>query len=109
MHLYQLRVVIQENKLDEFIDSLRFLSKEIREEQGCIDFSFHCDLENKNVYTLLGKWKTSQAMEDHFKREKFSVLMGAAKVLGEDYKMSIGKTVDIGRPNIFSETAPIVP
>ena len=108
MFLYQLKIVVAEKKLDEFIDSLRFLSSGIREEQGCLYFSFCRDLEKKNAYRVIGKWKTRQAMEDHFKREKFSVLMGAARVLGEDYEISIGETGKKARPNILSGTTPIV-
>jgi quinol monooxygenase YgiN len=96
MLLYQLKIVVPEKKFDEFIDSLRFLSNEIREEEGCLDFSLYSDLEKQNAYSVLGKWKTRQAMESHFKREKFPVLMGAARVLGEDFEMSIGETLEKG-------------
>jgi hypothetical protein len=54
------------------------------------------DLEKQNAYSDFGKWKTRQAMDGHFKREKFSVLMGAARVLGEDFEMSIGETLEKG-------------
>ena len=93
---YQLKIVVPEKKLDEFIDSLRFLSSAIRKEEGCLDFSLHSDLEKQNTYYVLGKWNTRQAMEAHFKREKFPVLMGAARVLGEDFEMSIGETLEKG-------------
>jgi quinol monooxygenase YgiN len=96
MLLYQLKIVVPEKKLDEFIDSLRFLSNEIREEEGCLDFSLYRDLEKQNAYSVLGKWKTRQAMEGHFKREKFPVLMGAARVLGEDFEMSFAETLEKG-------------
>jgi len=106
MFLYELKIVVSEKKHDEFIDSLRFLSSGIREEEGCLDFSLYSDLEKKNAYNVLGKWKTRQAMEGHFKREKFSVLIGAARVLGEDYEMSIGETLEKGRPNIHPGQRP---
>jgi len=93
---YQLKLVVAEKKLDEFVDSLRYLSSEIREEQGCLDFSKYRDLEKQDVYRILGEWKTRQDMEGHFKREKFSVLIGAARVLGEDFEMSIGETLEKG-------------
>ena len=96
MLLYQLKIVVSEKKFDEFIESLRLLSSGIREEQGCLDFSFYRDLEKKDAYRILGEWKTRQAMEGHFKREKFSVLIGAARVLGEDFEMSIGETLEKG-------------
>ena len=96
MFLYQLKLVVAENKLDELIDSLRYLSSGIREEQGCLDFSLYRDLEKKDTYRVSGEWQTRQAMEAHFRREKFSVLIGAARVLGEDFEMSIGETLEKG-------------
>ena len=96
MFSYQLKLVVAEKKLDEFIDSLRFLSSGIRKEQGCLDFSLYRDFQKKNAYRVFGEWKTRQAMESHFKQEKFSVLIGAARVLGEDFEMSIGETLEKG-------------
>ena len=96
MFLFQLKLVVPENRLNEFIDSLRHLSSGIREEQGCLDFSLYRDLEKKDAYRVLGEWKTRQAMEAHFKRENFSVLIGAGWVLGEDFEMSIGETLEKG-------------
>jgi quinol monooxygenase YgiN len=96
MFFYQLKLVVAENKLDEFVDSLRFLSIGIQEEEGCLYFSLTRDLEKKDTYRVLGEWKAHQAMEGHFKREKFSLLIGAARVLGEDFEMSIGETLEKG-------------
>ena len=96
MFLYQLKLVVAEKKFDEFIDSLRVLSSEIREEKGCLDFSLYRDLEKKDAYRLSGEWKTRQAMETHFKRGKFSVLIGAARVLGETFEMKIAEVSKTG-------------
>ena len=96
MYSYKLKVVIAENKFDEFIDSLIFLSSGIRKEKGCLDFSLYRDLEKKNAYSVLGEWKTLQAMEKHFNKKVFSVLIGAAKVLSEDFEMSIDETLEKG-------------
>ena len=109
MFSYQLKLVVAEKKLDEFIDSLRFLSSGIREEQGCLDFSLNRDFEKKNAYRVFGEWKTRQAMEAHFKREKFSVLIGAAGVLGEDFEMSIGETLEKGSYQFAQEKISLHP
>jgi hypothetical protein len=63
----------------------------------------YSDLEKQNAYSVFGKWKTRQAMEAHFKREKFPVLMGAARVLGEDFEMSIGETLEKGSYPLISK------
>ena len=96
MFLYQMTLVVAEKKFDEFIESVRLLSSGIREEKGCLDFSLYRDLEKKDAYRVLGEWKTRLAMEAHFKREKFSVLIGAARVLGEDFKLSISENLEKG-------------
>jgi quinol monooxygenase YgiN len=91
-----LKLVVAEKRIDEFIDSLRYISSGIREEEGCLAFSLYKDLQKKDAYHVLGEWKTRQAMEAHFKRKNFSVLIGAARVLGEDFEMSIDKTLEKG-------------
>ena len=103
MFSYQLTLVVTEKKFNEFIESIRLLSRGIRKEQGCLDFSLYRDLEKKDAYRVTGEWKTRQAMEAHFKREKFSVLIGAARVLGEDFEMSIGETLEKGNSQFAKE------
>ena len=109
MLVYQLKLVVAEKKFDEFIGSLRLLSSGIREEEGCFDFSFCRDLEKKDAYRVSGEWQTRQAMEAHFKREKFSVLIGAARVLGEDFEMSIGETLEKGSYQFAQEKISLHP
>ncbi|NIP24428.1 MAG: hypothetical protein GWN81_08490 [Phycisphaerae bacterium] len=96
MALYQLRIVVAENKFDEFIESLFSLSSGIRKEQGCLDFSLYKNLEKKDVYRVIGEWKTRQAMEKHFKQKFFPVLIGAVSVLGKDFEMNISETLEKG-------------
>ena len=109
MFLYQLKLVVAEKKLDEFIESLRFLSSGIREEEGCLYFSLYRNLEKKDAYCVSGEWQTRQAMEAHFRREKFSVLIGAARVLGEDFEMSIGETLEKGSYQFAQEKISLHP
>ena len=92
MAFYQLRIVVAEKKFDEFIDSLFSLSSGIRKEQGCLAFSLYRDLEKKDVYSVIGEWKTRQAMERHFKQKLFPVLIGAVSVLGKDFEMNISQS-----------------
>ena len=106
---YQLKLVVEGNKFDEFIDSLRVLSRGIREEEGCLDFSLYRDLEKKNGYCVLGEWKTRRAMEDHFKRKKFKVLIGSARVLGKDFEISIGETFERGGFQLVQEKISLHP
>jgi len=96
LYRYHLKLLIAENKRDEFVDSLRFLSGGIRAEDNCLDFSLYRDIQGKDAYIVLAEWKTRQAMEAHFKHNNFSVLIGAAKVLGKDFEISIDETLEKG-------------
>jgi len=96
MASYQLKIVVKENNFDEFIDSLVDISREIRDEEGCIDFSLYKNLEKLDAYRVFGEWKTRQAMEKHFKKKTFKVLIGAAKVLGSVFEISIGEILEKG-------------
>ena len=109
MVLYQLRMVVEKEKLDEFIESLISLSSGIRNEEGCLDFNFFRDLERKDAYSVFVEWKTRQAMEKHFKHKLFSVLIGAAKVLSKDFEMSIGETLEKGSYQLAKEKITLHP
>ena len=63
MHFYQINFVVKEHKTDEFIDSLRTLSRRFRREKGCFSYSMFHDSEKENTYSVVGEWKTHQAME----------------------------------------------
>jgi quinol monooxygenase YgiN len=96
MFFYQLEISVKENKVDEFVASLRSLSKGFRKEQGCLDFVLWRDTENINIFSVVADWKTRQTMEDHFKDKNFEVMLGAAKVLGDKFEMSTGEASEKG-------------
>jgi len=103
LFLYQLKLVIKESKVDEFVEALHSLLGEVRKEKGCVDVSFYRELEQENAYSLIGKWKTQQAMEKHFNNKSFSVLIGAARVLGETFEMCVGNLSETGSFKLAKE------
>jgi quinol monooxygenase YgiN len=54
------------------------------------------DFEKENTYSLVGEWKTRQAMEKHFQTHDFEVLIGAARVLAETFAMNIAEVSNTG-------------
>jgi quinol monooxygenase YgiN len=87
MPLYQMKIVIQEYKLDEFVDSLRSLLPGFLKEKGCLDYSVYQDFDDERVFCIVAEWETHEAMQKHFLTHEFKVLIGAAKVLGETLEM----------------------
>ena len=66
MLIYQIKIEIKTYKSDEFENSIRSLSRSIRKEKGCLGYSVYRDLDKENTYSVVGEWKTRQAMEKHF-------------------------------------------
>ena len=96
MLIYQIKIVIKPYKTDEFVKSMRSFSRRIRKEKGCLGYSVYRDSEKENTYSLVGEWKTRQAMEKHFRTHDFEVLIGAARVLGETFEMNLAEVSKSG-------------
>jgi quinol monooxygenase YgiN len=94
MPLYQIKIVIQEYKTDEFVDSLRSLVSGFRKEKGCLDYCVYKDLDEEHAFCIVADWETHEAMQKHFLTQKFEVLIGAAKVLGETFEMSMAEVLE---------------
>ena len=96
MLLYQIKIVIKPYKTEEFVKAMNSHASRIRKEKGCLGYSVYQDSEKENTYSVVGKWKTRQAMEKHFQTHDFEVLIGAARVLGETLKMNIAEVSKTG-------------
>ncbi len=94
MPLYQIKIVIQEYKIDEFIDSLRSLVSGFRKEKGCLDYCVYQDLDEEHALCIVAEWETDEAMQKHFLTQKFEVLIGAARVLGETFDMIMAEVLE---------------
>ena len=89
MLFYQMKIVVKQYKTEEFVKSMRSFSRKIRKEKGCLGYSVYRDSDKENTFSVIGKWRTRQAMEKHFKTQNFEVLIGAARVLGETFEIII--------------------
>jgi quinol monooxygenase YgiN len=96
MHSYQIKIVIKPYKTDEFVDNLCSLSRGFRKEKGCLGYSVYRDSEKENTYSVVGEWKSRQAMDKHFQTQNFELLIGVARVLGEKFEMNIAEVLKTG-------------
>jgi quinol monooxygenase YgiN len=71
-------------------------SPSIRKEKGCLDCCVYRDSDKENTYSVVGEWKTLQAMVKHFQTQNFEVLIGATRVLGETFAMNIAEVSKTG-------------
>ena len=96
MPLYQIKIVIQKYKTDEFVDSLPSLLSGFRKEKGCLDYSVYQDFDEEHAFCIVAEWQTHEAMQKHFLTQKFKVLIGAARVLGEKFEMMTAEVLESG-------------
>jgi quinol monooxygenase YgiN len=93
LYFYHIKVVVKDNKLDEFVENLRSLSDVFRKKKECHDICFYRDVDKKSSYSFVAEWETREAMETHFGEKEFTVLVGAARVLGEEFELKVGEEV----------------
>jgi len=96
MPLYQMKIVIQEYKIDEFVDFLHSLLSGLHKEKGCVDCCVYQDLDEEHAFCIVAEWETHEAMQKHFLTQKFEVLIGAARVLGETFEMIMAEVLESG-------------
>jgi len=97
MPLYQIKIVIKEYKIDEFVDSLRSLLSGFRKEKGCLDCCVYQDFDEEHAFCIVAEWETHEAMQKHFLTQKFEVLIVSARVLGETFEMNIARSCENSR------------
>jgi len=83
------------NKIDEFVDSMRSLLPEFRKENGCLDCCMYQDFDEEHAFCIVADWETHEAIQKHFRTQKFEVLIGAARVLGDTFEMSMAEILEL--------------
>jgi len=96
MPLYQLKTIVHDEKVDEFVRSLRTLWVEFLKEEGCLGYRVYQDFEKQSSFCLIGEFDTHEAMADHFQTHNFEVLLGATRVLGQSFKLVIADVLKKG-------------
>ena len=96
MPLYQIKIVIQKYKTDEFVDNLRTLLSGFRKEKGCLDYNVYQDFDRELAFCIVAEWETHETMQQHFLAQKFEVLIGSARVLGDTFEMMMAEVLESG-------------
>jgi len=72
---------VRPGKRDEFLQALRSIQTNLKEEEDLTKSSLYQDMSDPNVFHLIEEWAKQDSMERYIRSERFSVLMGALKVL----------------------------
>jgi len=69
------------DKQEEFLQTLRQLHAEIREEPGCLECVVGREVDEGGRFLVFTVWASSLALRTHLESDHFRILHGAASVL----------------------------
>ena len=92
MFSYEVRIVVNENKIGEFIQYCHSISNEFRNEKGYRALDIYQDTDQSNIYVLVSEWESQESMDQHLSGNNFSLLKGAALVLGQNFELRVVET-----------------
>ena len=93
---YQMRIVVRKEKVDEFLATLRELSCDFKRKKGCLSYDVYKGVEQENVFCIIGELTSAKALQEHLRNRNFEVLLGAARTLGKDFKITVANEVETG-------------
>ena len=65
------------------------LTYKIRQEKGCLGCRLSQSIDNENIITLEQQWGRRTLLNDYFRTDHFTALLGAMKWLGQSYDIRI--------------------
>ena len=68
-------VVAKPEKRDELMRVLAAQVAPTRAEPGCINYDFHCDKSDPNIFIFYENFVSKEALEDHLKKSHLKPLM----------------------------------
>jgi len=76
-------------KRTEVMQTLLSLIDPTENEKGCQSCQIFRGIEDQNVFSLIEQWASRENLDDHFKSERFSVLLGTKSLLFEPLLIEI--------------------
>ncbi len=89
MFFLTISVNAQSNKFNELLSACRLITDEARQEKGCLECHLYQDIDNKNVIIIEETWERRSYLDDHFRSDIFSALLGAVKFLGKTHEIQV--------------------
>lgn len=86
-----LRILIHplDDKRKELISACRLITDKTRQEKGCKKCNVYRDRVNENIITVEQHWEQWLSLDNYFRSEHFTALLGAMKWLGMSYEIRI--------------------
>lgn len=89
MILFIITINVLQEKQKEVLQTLLSILETTENEDGNLSYGVFCDIEDKNVFSLISEWKNRRDLDHHMRSDKFSVLLGTKSLLSEPLKIQI--------------------
>jgi len=98
MELLKISIHSRENKRKELLSTYRAITDQTRQKTGCKSSRLAQDNGNENIISLEQQWEQQPSLNNYFRSDYFSAVLGAMKLLGRTYEIRInGGTQEEGR------------
>jgi len=82
-------IIVLPEKQKEVLQTLLSLIAQLKKEKGCLSYDIYSDIEDENVFGLISEWESRQALDDHLRSDRFSILLGIKSLLCEPLHLQI--------------------
>jgi quinol monooxygenase YgiN len=89
MIVFRIRMNVLPEKQKELVQTLLSMTVLMEKEAGCLSQTLLCNMEDKNLLTLLEEWQTRTDLDLYLRSEMFDVLMGTKSLLMEPHGIHI--------------------
>jgi len=89
MEMLQITIHARDDKRTELLRTCRMIADQTRHESGCKSSRLSQDSDTANIITLEQQWERQPTLDNYFRSDHFSALLGAMKWLGRTYEIRI--------------------
>ena len=91
MIIFRILIHALDDKRKELISACRLITDKTRQEKGCKKCNVYQDSVNENIITVEQHWEQWPTLNNYFRSNHFTALLGAMKWLGMSYEIRINE------------------
>ncbi len=76
-------------KQKELLQTLQAISVSTSKLKGCKNSHIFQDMENKSILSLIQEWETQEDLDNHFRSDEFSALLGTDNLLSKPFEFKL--------------------
>lgn len=81
------KIVVNEDKIDEFIQIITPLIEETRKEKGCLKYDFHQSVKSSNVFYAYEWYKDDEAIKNHNNSTHLKKFLTSSKEFVKEFQV----------------------